>query len=760
MRARLLSALLCIALGVTGCAQFVRDRALSQMREGHYEQAIKELQEGVERYPDNAPLRSSLIAARAEALARWSGEAAQHRAAGKWDEAEKVLRRALQSDPGNDRVQALIEDLGAEKRVRQRLDAAGKLSTEGKKAQALAAVDLALREMPRHPGAMALRRQLEADLRMETGGGGRARLAESRPITLDFRGATLSSVLEAITRGSGINFILDRDVKQDTRVTVFLRSATVEDALDLVTGSHQLARRVVDPQTVLIYPNTAEKHKEHQDQVVRVFHLANADAKSTAQLLRSMLRLKDAFVDERANMVAIRESPEVVSMAERLVALHDAGDAEVMLEVEVLEIKSSRLTELGIAVPSGVTLSPLGATGGAALTLRSIQGINSDRIGVTVGNVTLNLRREVGDFNILANPRIRAKNREKARIVIGDRFPVVTTSSNAASAFVSESVSYIDVGLKLDVEPTVSMDDDVTIKMALEVSAIAGSVRTAAGSLVYQVGTRNANTVLRLRDGETQILAGLISNDDRTSASRIPGLGDLPVAGRLFSSQKDEFQRTELMLAITPRVLRSAPRPDISQAELWIGTESAPRLRSAPQPQARVAAVGTPGAAPAAPGVVAPSTGPRPQGTATPDNVESAESARLAWKGPVSVKVGDVFTVPIHMLSATALRGAMVEFTYSAQQLDVLEITEGTFFKQGGGQTNFTQSVNAAEGKLSVGVLRGDLSGATGDAPIAELKLRAKAAGSIELNVSALRPVGLGGAAPSARLSAFRFTAQ
>src|SRR6185369_10318114 len=570
-------------------------------------------------------------------------------------------------DPKSDRVRGLLEEIASERRVQQHIDTANKYSTAGKKAQALQALDFALREMPRHPTASAMRRQLEAELRVETGAYGRVRLAESRPITLDFRGTPLSTVLEAITKGTGINFVLDRDVRQEARVTVFLRSALVEDAIDLITGSHQLARRIVDSQTILIYPKTPEKHREHQEQVVRVFHLANAEAKSTAQFLKAMLHLKDPFVDERANMIAIRDTPDVIAMAERLVTLHDSPDAEVMLEVEILEIKTSRLTELGIALPNSLSLTPLAASGGAGLTLQGLRGINSGSIGVSVGNVVLNLRREVGDFNILANPRIRTKNREKARVVIGDRFPVVTSTATA-TGLLSESVSYLDVGLKLDVEPIVSPDDDVTIKLALEVSAIAGAVRTDR-SVTYQVGTRNANTTLRLRDGETQILAGLISNDDRTSASRVPGLGDLPIAGRLFSSQKDDFQRTELMLAITPRVLRSASRPTIPQSEIWIGTENSPRLREAPRTASTARQEIEARNAPDVTTKVA-----LPPATDTSTELESAESAKLAWKGPAAVKLGEIFTVPIHVVSSTALRGILAELVYPVDQMEIMEV--------------------------------------------------------------------------------------
>lgn len=748
MRYWLLGGFAALAVLASGCAQMVRDQASSQAREGKYEQAIAGLEEGLRRHPENAGLRSALLATRAEAVARWTAEAARLRAAGKWNDAEGVLRRALQFDAGNDRVLALLEEISAERRVQQKLDAAAKQAAAGNKSQALQSVEQALRELPKHPAAAGLRRQLEAELRAERGPL-KPRLAETRPITLDFRAAPLSVVLEAITRGSGINFVLDRDVRQDGRVTAFLREAAVEDAIDLVAGSQQLARRTIDSRTLLLYPNTAEKHREHQEQVVRVFHLAHAEAKATAQLLRTMLRLKEPFVDERANIVAIRESPETVAMAERLVALHDTGDAEVMLEVEILEVKTSRLTELGVSLPSSISLTPLG-TGTSGLTLQGVRELSSSRIGVSVGNVVLNLRREAGDFNILANPRIRAKNREKARIVIGDRFPVVTSTATA-TGLVSENVNYLDVGLKLDVEPLVSPEDDVTIKLGLEVSAIAGSVRTER-SVAYQIGTRNANTTLRLRDGETQILGGLISNDDRASASRVPGLGDLPLAGRLFSSQKDEFQRTELMLAITPRVIRSAARPDISQAELWIGTEAAPRLREAPR--APVAG--------AAPGAAVTAVVPGLRSVAAPSEATGAEpeGAKLAWAGPTAVKAGDVFAIQLVMTSPTALRGFIADLSYAADQLEVVEIGEGTFFKQGGAQTHFTQSVDVSAGRLSAGILRKEATGATGEGPALELRLRAKRPGTIEIKVDSLRPAGLGGAAPSARLSAFRVTAQ
>jgi general secretion pathway protein D len=612
-------------------------------------------------------------------------------------------------------------------------------------------VEDALHDAPRQPEFMALQRRIKLDLRTENGETGQRSLAEGRPISLDFRNAPLSTVLEAITRGSGVNFVLDRDVRLDNRVTVFIRSARVDDALDLVTGANQLARRTIDANTVLIYPNTPEKLREHQEQVIRVFHLANADAKSTAAFLRSMLRIKEPFVDERANMISIRETPEIVALAERLVAVHDQGEAEVMLEVEILEIKTSRLTELGINFPNSVTLTPLAAAGSSGLTLGSLKGLNDDRIGVNVAGLLLNLRREVGDFNILANPRIRAKSKEKAHILIGDKVPVITSTTNS-TGFVAETVNYLEVGLKLDVEPVVSPDDEVSLKLGLEVSTLAREVRTTAGSLAYQIGTRNANTTLRLRDGETQLLAGLISNEDRSTSNRVPGLGDLPIAGRLFSSHKDDVQRTELVLAITPRILRNAPRPDISQSEFWVGTELATRMRVAPGERQSSADI------PSTTASKIPNSPTNRPASTLPEPKVDGHPILASWKGPSEVFKDEVFSVRLQLSAGTALRGAPLEIAYPPQSVEVLDVSEGPFFKQDDGVTSFTHAINTQTGRIGVGILRNDASGVAGQGPMLVVRMKAKAAGPVELGLVSLKPIALSGSVPVAELPVWRVT--
>lgn len=262
-----------------------------------------------------------------------------------------------------------------------------------------------------------------------------------------------------------------------------------------------------------------------------------------------------------------------------------------MLEVEVLEVSRNKLLDLGIDFPTQVGYGLLTpdvtstvSTAAGFATSTTLGGelasgmVNLRNRGSLVPYVSnpaalLNLRDEDGDTSLLANPRIRVKNREKAKIHIGEKLPVFTTTATA-NVGVSASVNYLDVGLKLDVEPNVTLEDDVVIKVALEVSSIVKEVTGPSSSLAYQVGTRSAATTLRLANGETQVLAGLINDEERSSARRLPGLGELPVVGRLFSAQRDTNTKTEVVLLITPRIVRNVVAPTMTRADLPAGTEA------------------------------------------------------------------------------------------------------------------------------------------------------------------------------------------
>src|SRR5436190_908057 len=333
---------------------------------------------------------------------------------------------------------------------------------------------------------------------------------------------------------------------------------------------------------------------------------------------------KEVQPDTRTT-VFMRDTPEAIRVAEKLIANQDKGEAEVMLEVQIMEVTDNDLTSAGIQWPSQIGIGLQGAEGiPGKVTGTEATHFNSGLVRLTVPDpmLVLRLNQQVGRANILANPRIRVKSREKAHIHIGDKVPVITTTAGA-TGFVSESVNYLDVGLKLDVEPQVYLEDDVGIKLALEVSNIGQQIKTASGTIAYQVGTRNTTTTLRLRDGETQILAGLISNEDRRNSTQVPGLANLPVAGRLFQSKEDTANKSEIVMLITPRVVRNVERAPVNLEEFNSGTEAevggaALALPSIIPSAPTAAPMVTPPATPQPPipstlGSPAPAAGPQPR---------------------------------------------------------------------------------------------------------------------------------------------------
>jgi general secretion pathway protein D len=725
-----------ISLGLLGCAaRQARDTARTQLEAGQYESAVRGLDQAIRQHPDDPELRSAWMRSRNEAQMRLQAQAAVARAQSQWNEAEKHLLRAAALDPDSARVRDLLQALDIERRQATALTQAEALLAKGQAASALRVTVEGLKPNPRHAGLAALQRKLELQEREKQLTASRGGLAEARPISLDFRDTPIRTVLDLVSRHSGVNFVFDKDIRQDLRVSVCLRQVRVEEALDLLVSTHQLAKKTLDGRTVLVYPNTPDKQREYQEQVVKVFYLSNGDVKQAAAMLRNALKVRDPFVDERSNMLLLRESPDTIAIAERLVALYDAAEPEVTLELEVLEISSNRLTELGIKFPDTIGLTPLSVSGANGHTLSSLRELNSDRIGVTVPGLLLNLRREVGDFETLANPRVRIKNREKGKVLIGTKVPVVTTT--ATTGFIAENVTYLDVGLKLDVEPTVTADDDVSIKVALEVSTLSNQIKTSNGTLAYQIGTRNASTVLRLRDGETQVLAGLVSREERSSASRVPGLGDVPVLGRLFSSQLDNGSRSELVLAITPRVVRNIRRPDATESELWIGTEAYTRLRppggrvTSLEPEA--APAGAPGAAPAALG--GPAGASAGDAGAQPPAAAAVPSWTLQWKAPATVKPGEEFTAELVGKTSTPVRGVNLRLSARPEQATLLKGTEGVWWKSGNGDQSDVNATQAKDDKVNewqLGVIRRLAEGVSGEGVLAVLRLKAGPAGRIE----------------------------
>jgi len=756
------------AVTVAGCAMDQRQRRLAEdaIAEGRLEEGMGELARARAQRPDSVTLKVGELSLRTQLVGELIDKARMAESGGRFQEANETLQRALALDPANGRVQERIASLAVAVTQKERLDEVESLSAAGKSTQALALTEQALRDTPTHTGLLTAQRTLRAKQREQEIALSQSSLAEKRPISLDFRDASLRTVLDVVSRNSGLNFVLDPGVKPEIRVTVFLKNTPVEDALELLVSTHQLAKKVLDSKTVLIYPSTPEKQKEHQEQVVRVFYLANVDVRAASNFLKSMLHVKDPYVDEKSNALALRDSKETIVLAEKLLAVFDASEPEVMLDVEVLEVTTNRLLQLGVSPPTSFSLTPLpttpittgqGGNGGSSSAGFSSNGItlydllhnlNKQHVQMSVGGVSVNAKSSSGDVTTLANPKLRARNREKASVMIGDKIPVVT-STIGTGGFVSESISYQDVGLKLNVEPTVFPNDEVAIKMALEVSTLGAAVKSSGGSTAYQISTRNATTVLRLKDGETQLLAGLLSRNRESSKTGWPGLSEIPLFGRLFADHQDVNNQTELILAVTPRILRNVRQPLAHEAETWVGTELSPRLRPYGGFNIGVSAndVGakrdTQVAAERQPTLSAGAL-------LASDAGANAAGFKLQLAGPQQVQLGQTFDVMIQMDASMPLRGLPAELSYDNTRFTLLDAYEEPFFKQGEAETKFSKAIDASSGRVTLGIIRMQATGAQGQGKVATLRFKAIASGSgAEIRLTRATPLSLNAPAPS-----------
>jgi general secretion pathway protein D len=578
------------ALALVACATSPIDQGQALWRDGHFEEAVLLLKDASEKNPGDRRLLAEYQRRRDLALSQLSIAADSAVIARHLDEAQDLYQRALRLDPNWERSREGLERINVARRLDVYMAEAQKWADDGRVRAAEGRLRQILAIDPSNHAARRLMQKLHEHEQEVAENSPAMKSALATPVSIEFRETPLRNVFEVLSRYAGLNFVFDHDVKTDAKITIFIRNNAVEDVLRVLLNTNALERKVLNENTLLIYPNTALKAKEYQDLVVRTFYLVNADAKQVETLLKTMAHVKDVFIDEKLNMVVIRDTPDAVRLAERMVESIDISEAEVMLELEVVELSRTRAMNLGIQLPSSLTRqssapltigSSTAATAGstAASTAGVIASGLSGPLITTFANPLLvaNLFAQDTDTNLLANPRIRVKNREKAKVLIGEKLPVFTSTA-VQNAGVASSVTYIDVGLKLEVEPQVYLDDEVGIKVNLEVNSNLGSVNSGgSGSLqttAYIVGTRTAQTNLRLHDGETQVLAGLINDNESDSWNKVPGLSDLPGIGRLFSNDNSSHEKTEIVLLVTPRIVRNLATPDGDRLLVPAGTES------------------------------------------------------------------------------------------------------------------------------------------------------------------------------------------
>ena len=747
---------LCLFLGGCAAQQAYRE-GMDFMRQGRYEEAVRKLEAANRLATDNMEYRKDLLRAREQGgnLLIQAGNNA--RVAEQYDAAEEAYEQARRVDPSNGRAEVGAQAVRMDRRHAAILDEAraafGKSDWDGATAQ----LRRILIENPNHRAALDLQRQVNERLARDLTAAPSLRASLKKPITLQFRDANLRTVFEALTRTSGINVLLDRDVRADVKTSIFVKDTSVEDAIDLLLLQNQLAKKILSDNTVFVYPNLPAKSRDYQDLKVRTFRMVYADAKLMQTIIRTVLKTQDLVINEKSNSLVMRDTPDAIRLAEKIIADQDVPDPEVLIEVAVLEISHNALSEIGIQWPDTVTLTPQprDASGTPVTTNVSLRDLRRahDILVTPVPSIAISAHLDRGDVNLLASPRIRARNKEKAKIHIGDRVPVLTNSvtpTATGAPVVTGSVQYLDVGLKLDVQPDIHADGEIGIAVNMEVSNIVQQVTNAvSGSVAYQIGTRTASTTLRLKDGETQVLAGLIDDEDRKSANMVPGLGELPVLGRLFSSHRKDAKKTEIVLSITPRIVGRTSLQEAYLMEFWSGT--ATNLRNAPFTLRQTGSVslssGT--AAPVAPGRPGTPAQPQRPGVSTAPASPAVAVPRpmsFLWQGPAQAKAGDKFTLALSAQVAEPMAELDLVISFDSALLKALEAVEGSFVKLNNASAGFTREINQDAGQITIRLAGPADKGARGAGSVVSITFEATgSAETAQVSVAQVAPSGVSG---------------
>jgi general secretion pathway protein D len=535
-------AALCLLAGACASSGPIKGGIAAEQRQD-YDLAVVEYTKALREHPDSMDARLSLERAKLHASQDHFNKGRRYAATGKFDLALAEFEIAAELNPGSGEIDDELRS------TRNKLRAKVAASREGK--TELQTLIERARDLP-PPG-----------LDMPTG--------VKMPASLTFRDASSRDVFTGVARLAGISITFDTAFR-DSPVTVDLRNATLDDALNTVAGATRTFFRVTAPKTVIVIPDTPAKRREYEEEVVRTFYLSNADLKETMDLLRLVLDARRISPTTATNALTIKDTPERIAAASRVLTAIDKARPEVVIDVELLEVNRTRLTEWGLQIASPGSPGINGSVGivtnsAGAVTLQTLRSLTaSDVLLTNLPSLYYRLLKSDANTRTLANPQLRTSEGTAAQARFGDRVPVpVTTFAPIATGGTPQqpitSFNYENIGVNIDITPRMHHDDDVSLNLTVSITNISG---TGFGGLPT-FGNREIKTVIRLRDGETNMLAGLIRDDERDALDGVPGLSDIPLVGRLFAHNTKSTTQTDVILTLTPHIIRVL---DLTEADL------------------------------------------------------------------------------------------------------------------------------------------------------------------------------------------------
>ena len=607
------------AVVAAGCAtgrSFARGETAGQA--GDWEAAVGFYRQALQDDPDRPDYKIALERAMLMASSQYTDKARQFETAGQPEEALRAYTKAMEFEPSNRTMAAKAAEI--ERMLRDRIEAATPRPEIDKlRQQARRSVEPVL--SPTNP----------------------------EPLIVNLINTSLREILSFIGNYSGINVTFDRDF-QDRAITLKLEGVSLEQALQQIMISNQLFYKVMNERTIIVAADSTQKRTQYEDQVIRTFFISNADATEMQTLLTGMLRVAGMAIqpqivpNKTANTITIRATAAVVAVAERIIEANDKPRAEVSVNVQILEVSRERAKRYGLDLGSysaALNFSPEAAPGTDAkpFNLNTIsRGVSTNDFYLTVPSAIVRFLESDSQTKVLAKPNLRGTEGQKLSLNLGEDVPVPSTTftplaAGGASANPLTSYGYRTIGIIVDMTPRVTYDGDIILEISIENSA-RGQDTNIAGQNLPSFFSRKVQTKLRLRDGESNLLAGLLREDERNSLTGFPGIMRLPIVKQLFSNNDKTIKQTDIVMLLTPRILRTHELKASDLSPIYIGTQSNMTLGGPPAVIGGDTPVAAPAPAPAPAVPLAPSTPGVAPSPAAQAGMQPAATPVLPGGGP------------------------------------------------------------------------------------------------------------------------------
>ncbi len=586
------------------------------------------------------------------------------------------------------------------------------------------------------------------------------------PITLKSTEDT-KVIYEIVGKLAGINVLFDPDYTS-RKIRIDLNGVTLEEALGIIALESKTFWRPVTPNTIFVAADNPAKRKEVDQSVIKTFYLSNlsqaTELQDVVNAMRTLLEVQRIQQLQSQNAIIVRGTPDQIALAQKFVDDLDKAKPEVIIDVVVMQVSKDKNRTLGITPPTSTSISlnnninsttvtgPNGGTGSVSsgnggINLNQIGNLNATDFTITVPGITASAIMGDSNTKIIQNPQIRALDGQKATLKIGDRVPVATGSFQPGiggvgiNPLVNTQFQYLDVGVNIDITPRVHASREVTLKVSLDISSVTGQSNIGGISQPI-IGQRKIEHEIRLKEGEVNLLGGMMEDTQTQSMSGYPILANIPFLKYFFGSETKDHRENELVFALIPHIVRGPEVNDSNQRLIDVGTANSLQLRhiakSETAPGGGAAAGGAPPTAgqagqvrPATPGAVTPAPTP------TPATAPGAGASFLFDPGTITAAKGSTFTVNILVSGAQNVYSVPLQLNYDPSKLQLMNVSNGGFLSQDGQTVALVHREDETSGTLQITATRPPNSGGvSGQGSVVTLTFMAKTSGQSPLTIT------------------------